>query len=668
MSVRFGGTIADFTSTPGGVVQAGSPFPAYYDKGVTPAALTDPNSTPVNAAIGNQITSNAAGYFEVDAPDGTKVLYTPDGRGGWVAIPPRADLAFTRLPASATPDGYISIVSGGQAVWAPQPGTGASQVAADNITGGTAAARAWTVGTPAQRLASILVRNGGSLLVTTDGRLWLPDGSTADSALAQALLGYEWPAETGIRWGIRSPDGSSPLYVDEGGVVRPWAIALPSASVDVAQLTALLSALVGQVLAPESGFAWGVRGDNGAVPLGVRASGRTYVYGLDVGAGGVTGIATGSGGSTTAAAGIAVVSGVTPNRQVAYVELAGGKRTVLTTTGDNHSAAVLADGRVLFYSGTALQVTRPGSGLVVPAESTTDVSAYGDSITQGVGASNAATMSWPSKLQAKLGNGVVVANEGLGGQTATNVAARHGSMRSTVVAAVTIPADTSAVALTLTLDPVFSGNLPQSKPATIAGVAGTLTRTGSDATPVSPSSNYTFARMTAGAATPVAAGAGVVFDGETTGRTRTQIYAGGRNDVRYGLGIEATKAAWAAFWTDRDGGSVSYAKRKLILGVTDKTTETAGDLALINALNAYGVTTYGRYFVDLNAYLRTAQALTDAGITATSDDLADIAAGLIPRSLHNGDPGEGGLHFNDAAYDLFARQIKARFVELGWSA
>lgn len=77
---------------------------------------------------------------------------------------------------------------------------------------------------------------------------------------------------------------------------------------------------------------------------------------------------------------------------------------------------------------------------------------------------------------------------------------------------------------------------------------------------------------------------------------------------------------------------------------------------LIGALNA----AYPGHILDMRAYL-VGQAIYDAEIVPTEDDLLDIAADTIPRSLLS-----DGVHINDAAQRLVAIKVAQFIRDAGW--
>lgn len=95
--------------------------------------------------------------------------------------------------------------------------------------------------------------------------------------------------------------------------------------------------------------------------------------------------------------------------------------------------------------------------------------------------------------------------------------------------------------------------------------------------------------------------------------------------------------------------------RHIVIGVTPFDTDTAGDTTARNTLNALLASSYGERYLDPMPGL---QAANDG----SANDLADIAAGWIPRSLRS-DAG----HFNQTiGATTMAGLVSAKVLSLGW--
>ena len=97
-----------------------------------------------------------------------------------------------------------------------------------------------------------------------------------------------------------------------------------------------------------------------------------------------------------------------------------------------------------------------------------------------------------------------------------------------------------------------------------------------------------------------------------------------------------------------------YTKRYLVVSITWESK------ARNDQLNAPLIATYGDKYVDLNGYLIT-DGLTAAGLTPTADDLADIAAGEIPRQLRY-----DGTHFTQDCTTVIGHYIADQITTRSW--
>lgn len=139
------------------------------------------------------------------------------------------------------------------------------------------------------------------------------------------------------------------------------------------------------------------------------------------------------------------------------------------------------------------------------------------------------------------------------------------------------------------------------------------------------------------------------FQADTSRRKEwVQIIWVGTNDSIAQDGLDPTKANIATFVAGVQG-----AGRYLVLGLFrfDGGTTTPQNLT---DMYAYLQATYGNRFVDVRAYL---QGYNDG----SANDLADIANGLVPRSLRS-----DNIHLNNVGYQLVSNCLFGRMKTLGW--
>ncbi|MCQ1951633.1 hypothetical protein NNX28_17075 [Arthrobacter sp. zg-Y859] len=267
------------------------------------------------------------------------------------------------------------------------------------------------------------------------------------------------------------------------------------------------------------------------------------------------------------------------------------------------------------------------------------VAAWGDSITE-IGGD---TTSWIALLANDLR--VPFYNGGWSSQPAKPIAARQGGAQALVTFSNnTIPASGPAN-VTLNVDPV---NVPTAtnnhRRGVIAGIPGVLK---SD----SFTGPWTFTRDTAGAAVVLREPAKFTPDDGATRRDWVQVYWVGRNDP---TGVTSNLNAVRAMAAYQSAG----VKRFLVLQVLPwaNSTESA------DAVNWAYSQEWPENYVRVADWLRTDAAATAAGIVFTTDDRADIAAGLTPRSFRSDD-----VHLNLAGRTAVSKRVKQEFISRGWA-
>jgi lysophospholipase L1-like esterase len=173
------------------------------------------------------------------------------------------------------------------------------------------------------------------------------------------------------------------------------------------------------------------------------------------------------------------------------------------------------------------------------------------------------------------------------------------------------------------------------------GIHGTMTTDGSG--------NWSFARDAIGPAVACPPDSRFVPDDATAMRRRvTWIWAGNVGIDADGNGVDAALAALSSMT-----GYLGHG-RYLVAGALSASSDSAGKIAARTAFNAALSTAYGARYVDLPGALRTAN-------DGSANDLLDIAAGYVPRSLRVDE-----LHLNDAGYAIVAAAMHAATVSRGW--
>lgn len=260
-----------------------------------------------------------------------------------------------------------------------------------------------------------------------------------------------------------------------------------------------------------------------------------------------------------------------------------------------------------------------------------DAVAWGDSMTASAGATSGATR-YPAVAGGLFDPIRTVSNLGIGGQTSTQIAARQGGVPITVtVSGNEIPTSGGVSVTDKSVNILYeSAAFTGTATGTLAGVWGTMS---TDA-----SGNWTFTRAAAGDAAACPAGTRFVPDTALALRGRTAWLWLGRNNFADPTQVKADIAACIAYLSH---------SRYLVCSVLPSAADTSGQLATIASLNADLTSLYGSAFVDLLTPLQ------DAG-DGSPDDNADIAAGIIPRSLRS-----DATHLNDAGYAIVAAAMYA---------
>lgn len=284
------------------------------------------------------------------------------------------------------------------------------------------------------------------------------------------------------------------------------------------------------------------------------------------------------------------------------------------------------------------------------------IDGFGDSLEQGSGSTGGLTLAVQlSALYAAAGAPRTVSLSGLGGQGCTSILARQGS----VPALVTFPTGASgfpeiqasgSVNVTVTGNPlVYPGDAASatSMACTIAGIPGTLNRASGNS-----GGQYSFARTTAGAAIPVDASVPANPTFGTLGYGMSLCWIG-TNDLLGGASAATIMGYIDAY--------VSYQKTAqkrciVIMPLFDNThASVAAYKATYATLLALVKAKYPFNSIDTLALLQRSR-------DGSANDLADVAAGLVPRSLTAVDR----LHLINAGYGVVAAAIKSINDSKGW--
>ena len=265
---------------------------------------------------------------------------------------------------------------------------------------------------------------------------------------------------------------------------------------------------------------------------------------------------------------------------------------------------------------------------------------YGDSLT-------AAT--YPSDLQSLIGSNYNVVNRGVGGEPTHMISARQGG-DPMYVSNLVIPASTSPVIVgyevatgirsmsaggyiqPLRLDPTLAGI----NPCYIDGIQGNLSYNGTD---------YRFNREVAGT--------------ERTTGSKAIIHTQNMRDYKRPIcavifmGQNGTFSSAESLVTQFNR-MINYLDNDNFIVIT--THGTGSTASIIDAFEQ----NYGGRYINLREYMST-HAIYDAGLTPTQSDLDAMALGNCPPQLL-----VDSLHFTSVGYNLLAKQVQQKLLELGY--
>lgn len=263
--------------------------------------------------------------------------------------------------------------------------------------------------------------------------------------------------------------------------------------------------------------------------------------------------------------------------------------------------------------------------------------AWGDSLTAGAGSSGGC--DYPAVAETLFDPPRSVVNMGVGGQTATQIAARQGGVPLQLsVTADTIPATGPVSVTERNVDVLLDAGTPAGAlDGWLGGVFGTLS--------TDESGDWSFDRETAGS--PVDCHPGSRFTSSLAIALRSRIawLWLGRNGAAPGHDVTADVEAAV--------GALGYS-RYLVGAILPSASDGTEELNAIAATNAALAGAHEDRFVDLVGVLNAAH-------DGSGDDLADVAAGLVPRSLRS-----DAVHLNDAGYALVAAAMRDATLAMGW--
>jgi len=246
---------------------------------------------------------------------------------------------------------------------------------------------------------------------------------------------------------------------------------------------------------------------------------------------------------------------------------------------------------------------------------------------------------------------VTVTNFGIGGERSDTIVGRADAIPLTVEEFV-IPAERGKVPFSFiaaenqSIEPLLQGD-KEFNPVTVAGVKGKIS---TDTDPETGAVQYYFVRSKSGDEVKVEKGTAVVTAANEKYRDNIQVIMMGGNG-----GFNTVEELFAQY-DALIARQTSNGERYIIVGYHGR----LGAMAQYENIDELFEERYGEHYIRTIDYLLT-DALADAGIEPTEDDLNDIAEGVCPSSLL-----VDGVHFNAAGYTLIGRLIYDRMDKLGY--
>ena len=312
------------------------------------------------------------------------------------------------------------------------------------------------------------------------------------------------------------------------------------------------------------------------------------------------------------------------------------------------------------YLFDSLEALNPVSEPVI-YEPTISVACWGDSITKGQGSSGD-SYSYPGVLASLTGYNVI--NMGVGGETATTVAARQGGLEIRLDEDITIP-QSGAVEIKFSAyekDGTYAGVVtPRTtaggwNPCYINGIEGTLSLEVDETKTPRVLKWAKFTRKQSGDAVEVPKGSVMTVEANKT-KAHINVFMVNANG---GWSPENTPPKNIQVQDhinlfENMINNTPNNEKFIVMGLTVDGNWDETHKALEEK--------YGEHFLNIKEYLATEKALSDADITPTEDDLKAISNKNVPPSLVTSD----GVHLNDAGYGLIAAKVYEKMQELGYA-
>lgn len=290
------------------------------------------------------------------------------------------------------------------------------------------------------------------------------------------------------------------------------------------------------------------------------------------------------------------------------------------------------------------------------------IASIGDSLTAGTGGGGTTYSTVLESL-----TGIRTENYGIGGENVNTIAARQGGLVM-LVNNITIPATAgTTVNIGTSAQGILCNNGKYAFPllqgsgtfgginnCLISGVLGQIQLV---------SGNYQFSRYDSGSTVTISRPTPIITNVASRKPYNKMVIWIGQN------GGYDTTAEWIS--VIKQMINFSDVKDYIICGLT------SGTAASRASEEKSFLDEFGRHYLNLRAYLTTpiydgsnniisSYGLSDASLTATAQDLTDIASGITPISLRMDPNDENNVHFNASGYTVIGTLIYKRGQELGY--
>ncbi|MBO0951217.1 hypothetical protein [Fibrella forsythiae] len=461
----------------------------------------------------------------------------------------------------------------------------------------------------------------------------VPDQSLSENKLTPALAA-KLPSTDyngGYPYAVIDQNGKVSFYVDLAGRLSTPQIGDVSAAVQAVQSATPV------VWPDESGYVWGVTDSAGKIAIGLDKGGNLILKGQALST--LINALVSSGLATSNAAIQASIDQLN-SYNLSWPDQSGYVWGVMDAAGK--IAFGLDRAGNLIYKGVSIAALLNGdvqtqvnalSPFITPNK---NIQCIGDSLTAA---------NYPTILSGLFTDGRSVTNGGVGGDTSTQIAFRHGSI--SVAAQVTglqLPASGSVALTPANLNILQNG---RSVTATIANISGTFAR--------DSSGNYTFTRTTAGDVV-ILDKTVMVNPVTSTWDTNIAVIWMGRNNYTDTATVLADIAATVATLK-------SVRKRFIVMSVLNGNYGSTGTGEYMGgntyntmmSLNATLRATYPRNFIDIR------ELIVRNYNPAIAQDLTDHDNDITPSSLR-----VDNVHLTVAGYQLVAQAVYNFITQRGW--